>query len=36
MAKLEATLDAFSDRYGKLGFAVDVLNTILLVMILLK
>jgi hypothetical protein len=36
MANLEARLDAFGDRYGKLGFAVSVLNTILLVVLLLK
>lgn len=29
-------LVAFGDRYGKLGFAVSVLNTILLLIILLK
>lgn len=36
MANLQAELTAFGDRYGKLGFAVSVLNTILLVLILLK
>jgi hypothetical protein len=33
---LQAELSAFGDRYGKLGFAVSVLNTILLLVLLLK
>lgn len=33
---LQGELIAFGDRYGKLGFAVSVLNTILLVVLLLK
>lgn len=36
MASLESQLTAFGDRYGKLGFAVSLLNTILLLVILLK
>lgn len=32
---IRGELVAFGDRYGKLGFAVSVLNTILLVLILL-
>lgn len=36
MANLQAELSAFGDRYGKLGFAVSCLNTILLVLLLLK
>lgn len=36
MPNLETQLVALGDRYGKLGFAVSVLNTILLVLILLK
>jgi hypothetical protein len=35
MANLEAQLTAFGDRYGKLSFAVSVLNTVLLLIILL-
>lgn len=34
--KIEAELAEFGIRYGKLGFAVSVLNTVLLVLILLK
>lgn len=33
---IEGQLSAFGDRYGKLSFAVSVLNTILLVLLLLK
>jgi len=36
MADLEAQLTAFGDRYGKLSFAVSVLNTALLVFLILK
>lgn len=39
MAKLgdiQHELVAFGDRYGKLGFAVSLLNTVLLILILLK
>lgn len=32
---IQGELVAFGDRYGKLGFAVSVLNTILLLAILL-
>jgi hypothetical protein len=32
---IQSDLVAFGDRYGKLGFAVSVLNTILLLVILL-
>jgi hypothetical protein len=32
----QAEMIAFGDRYGKLGFAVSVLNTVLLLVILLK
>jgi hypothetical protein len=35
MANLEAQLTAFGDRYGKLSFAVSVLNTVLLLIIIL-
>jgi hypothetical protein len=33
---IQAELSTFGDRYGKLGFAVSLLNTALLVLILLK
>ena len=33
---IQSELVAFGDRYGKLGFAVSVLNTVLLVVLLLK
>lgn len=33
---LQAELSAFGDRYGKLGFAVSLLNTVLLIVLLLK
>jgi hypothetical protein len=36
MANLEEQLTAFGDRYGKLSFAVSVLNTVLLLIILLN
>jgi hypothetical protein len=32
---IQGELVAFGDRYGKLGFAVSLLNTILLALILL-
>lgn len=35
MADLQTELAAFGDKYGKLSFAVSVLNTILLVAVLL-
>jgi hypothetical protein len=34
--EIQGELVAFGDRYGKLGFAVSVLNSILLLIILLK
>lgn len=36
MVNLEAQLTAFGDRYGKLGFAVSCINTVLLVVLLLR
>lgn len=36
LKEAQAGLTAFSDRYGKLGFAVSLLNTALLIAILLK
>lgn len=33
---IQAELTAFGDRYGKLGFAVSLVNTALLLAILLK
>lgn len=36
MANLEAQLTAFGDRYGKLSFAVSCLNTVLLIILLLR
>lgn len=32
---IQGELVAFSDRYGKLGFAVSLLNTILLIIVLM-
>jgi hypothetical protein len=36
MANLEAQLTAFGDRYGKLGFAVSCINTVLLLFVLFR
>lgn len=36
LEEIQGELVAFGDRYGKLGFAVSVLNTVLLIMLLLK
>lgn len=33
--EIQGELSAFSDRYGKLGFAVSLLNTVLLLILLL-
>lgn len=33
---IQAQLASLGDKYGKLGFAVSLLNTILLVLLLLK
>jgi hypothetical protein len=34
MASIQGQLTAFGDKYGKLGFAVSCLNTVLLLAIL--